>query len=237
MTVVCLRSIVFAPVVRNLIVTNTSSSSIRLQWLPPNLPAVPTSYIISYTFRDLLLNDATVQGPNTLTVQSSDTVDLSIDENIVANVQNLTAFNQYNITVLTIYGQNNVSASVSTTGVNVIANTTEDAPTAPVGLMSTSRTATTISLQWNRPATPNGIINMYTLTYSNTTHSLTEDIPVEYVGPEYNVTNITIDILNEFTNYTFNLTATTGGGTGPAATLEVQTNEAGESISCIVIVY
>ena len=181
------------------------------------------------------------------------TVSCRKTDNQFYSEQNSSPFMQSNstdggITTVTITGlepfteyQCQVTASTdageSVPSNNDTTTTTEDAPTAPVGLMSTSRTATTISLQWNRPATPNGIINMYTLTYSNTTHSLTKNIPVEYVGPEYNVTNITIDILNEFTNYTFNLTATTGGGTGPAATLEVQTNEAGKSISCIVIVY
>ena len=82
----------------------------------------------------------------------------------------------------------------------------------------------------SRPIPTNGIITTYTLTYTDGSISDTVDIPVEFVPPsEYNVTTITVNNLNEFTNYTFDLSATTGGGTGPAATLpDVLTSEAGK---------
>ena len=130
---------------------------------------------------------------------------------------------QCQVTASTDAGESPVSNSDNAT-------TDEADPTQPVGLSATNRTATSISLQWSRPIPTNGIITTYTLTYTDGSISDTIDIPVEFVPPsEYNVTTITVDSLNEFTNYTFDLSATTGGGTGPVATLpDVLTSEAGK---------
>ena len=133
---------------------------------------------------------------------------------------------QCQVTASTDAGESPVSNSDNAT-------TDEAAPTQPVGLSVTNRTATSISLQWSRPIPTNGIITTYTLTYTDGSISDTIDIPVEFVPPsEYNVTTITVDSLNEFTNYTFNLSTTTGGGTGPVAILpDVLTSEAGKLVS------
>ena len=143
-----------------------------------------------------------------------------------AIVMGLEPFTKYQcqVTASTDGGESPVSNSDNAT-------TDEAAPTEPVDLNVASRTATSISLQWSRPVPTNGIITMYTLDYTNGSISRTINIPVEPVSQEYNVTNITVDSLNEFTNYTFNLSATTGGGIGPAATLpDILTNEAGELV-------
>ena len=144
-----------------------------------------------------------------------------------AIVMDLEPFTKYQcqVTASTDGGESPVSNSDNAT-------TDEAAPTEPVDLNVASRTATSISLQWSRPIPTNGIITMYTLgIYTDGSISRTINIPVEPVSQEYNVTNITVDSLNEFTNYTFNLSATTGGGIGPAATLpDVLTNEAGELV-------
>ena len=143
-----------------------------------------------------------------------------------AIVMGLEPFTKYQcqVTASTDGGESPVSNSDNAT-------TDEAAPTEPVDLNVASRTATSISLQWSRPVPTNGIITMYTLDYTNGSISRTINIPVEPVSQEYNVTNITVHSLNEFTNYTFNLSATTGGGIGPVATLpDVLTNEAGELV-------
>ena len=144
-----------------------------------------------------------------------------------AIVMGLEPFTKYQcqVTASTDGGESPVSNSDNAT-------TDEAAPTEPVDLNVASRTATSISLQWSRPIPTNGIITMYTLDiYTDGSISVTINIPVEPVSQEYNVTNFTVHTLNEFTNYTFNLSATTGGGSGPAATLpNVLTNEAGELV-------
>ena len=149
----------------------------------------------------------------------------STDGDTTTIIMGLDLFTMYQcqVTASTDAGESPVSNSDNAT-------TDEAAPIQPVGLNATNRTATSISLQWSRPIPTNGIITTYTLTYTDGSISDTIDIPVEFVPPsEYNVTTITVDSLNEFTNYTFNLSATTGGGTGPAATLlDVLTSEAGK---------
>ena len=75
-------------------------------------------------------------------------------------------------------------------------------------------------LQWLRPTTPNGIITGYTLVYDDTNEM--QLIPLS------NVLNYTLENLNEFTNYTFLLSASTSVGMGPNATAVGRTQQAGK---------
>ena len=77
-----------------------------------------------------------------------------------------------------------------------------------------------IMLQWSEPATPNGIITGYTLTVSNVTN--TSQVSLSGTDLTY-----CVDDLNEFTNYTFNVTSSTRIGEGPAAMTVAQTDEDG----------
>ena len=81
-----------------------------------------------------------------------------------------------------------------------------------------------VFLQWSRPSTPNGIITSYTLVYSNATLK---------VMMMYDNTTLedTVENLNEFTNYTFELSANTSVGGGPTAVVMVTTDEAGRLIT------
>ena len=86
------------------------------------------------------------------------------------------------------------------------------------------QTSRTVSLQWSRPTTPNGIITSYTLVYSNTTVEVT----IVYDNATF---GDTIEYLNEFTNYTFELSANTSVGGGPAAVVMVTTDEDGKLVT------
>ena len=77
-----------------------------------------------------------------------------------------------------------------------------------------------ITLQWSRPTSPNGIITGYTLVYDDTNEI--------QIIPLSNVLNYTLDELNEFTNYTFFLSASTSVGMGPNATDVAMTQEDGK---------
>ena len=115
---------------------------------------------------------------------------------------------------------------------NDSARTDEDTPTVPRDFNYTQITSTSVTLEWTRPEYPNGVISEYVLEYVNEslTQPITISIPVEFINAldEYNETNITVEYLNEFTNYTFSLSAITGGGTGPEATIDITTNEDGK---------
>ena len=115
---------------------------------------------------------------------------------------------------------------------NDSATTDEDSPTVPRDFIYTEITSTSVTLEWTRPEYPNGVISEYVLEYDNEslTQPITISIPVQFIedSDEYNETNITVEYLNEFTNYTFNLSAVTGGGTGPEATIDITTDEDGK---------
>ena len=78
----------------------------------------------------------------------------------------------------------------------------------------------TIMLQWSEPATPNGIITGYTLTISNA--SGTDEVSLSGTDLNYRAEN-----LNEFTVYTFNVTASTRVGDGPTTMTVARTDEDG----------
>ena len=111
---------------------------------------------------------------------------------------------------------------------NDSARTDEDTPTVPRDFIYTEITSTSVTLQWRRPEYPNGVINEYVLEYDDES-PITISIPVEFINDsdEYNETSITVEYLNEFTNYTFSLSAITGGGRGLRATIDITTNEDG----------
>ena len=114
---------------------------------------------------------------------------------------------------------------------NDSARTDEAAPSgSPQNFVATVLSSSSVILEWIRPSVPNGEITTYLLEYSNDSITINISLPVEFIrsSDEYNVTNITIEYLNEFTNYTFSLRAVTAGGSGPVATTdEILTDEAG----------
>ena len=77
-----------------------------------------------------------------------------------------------------------------------------------------------IMLQWSPPTSPNGIITNYTLVYDDMNEEQLISLP--------NVLNYTLENLNEFTNYTFLLSASTSVGMGPNATAVARTQQAGK---------
>ena len=114
---------------------------------------------------------------------------------------------------------------------NDSARTDEAAPDGPPqNFVATVLSSSSVILEWTRPSVPNGEITTYLLEYSNDSITINISLPVEFIrsSDEYNVTNITIEYLNEFTNYTFSLRAVTAGGSGPVATTDgIVTDEAG----------
>ena len=76
-------------------------------------------------------------------------------------------------------------------------------------------------LGWTRPATPNGIITSYTLVY------FTPGQPASTIVFENTTLSAVVGLLNEFTEYTFELFASTSVGGGPNATDTASTDAAG----------
>ena len=157
---------------------------------------------------------------------SFDTTDSPVTELTLTDLMPFTMYDCY-VTATTGGGESQPS-NMDT------ARTDEAAPDGPPrNFMVTDITATTISLEWIRPQVPNGIITLYTLEYTDgsTTNEISIPVIFNTTDDEYNVTSTTVELLNEFTNYTFTISATTGGGVGPNVTIMETTSQAGMSIN------
>ena len=94
-------------------------------------------------------------------------------------------------------------------------------PSAPDNFTVMDIQANEVTLSWLPPLTPNGNINEYSLSYSNSTHNLT--LPPIMADQRM----VTVVNLNEFTEYRFELRARTGAGFGAPAVENETTAQAG----------
>ena len=95
---------------------------------------------------------------------------------------------------------------------------------SPVGLSVKYKLPTTVDLNWSPVPMEkrNGIITGYTVQVVGPDSP--GEIPVQSAG----TTSVEIPGLRPFTSYTFNISAMTKAGTGPAATISFKTPEGGE---------
>lgn len=94
------------------------------------------------------------------------------------------------------------------------------APGVPENFTVVKARARNVTFSWSPPSTLNGVITGYTLNYSNdstSAYSVSLDADEEMV---------TVDNLNEFTQYTFELRASTRVGFGPRAVVNQTTAQA-----------
>ncbi len=99
----------------------------------------------------------------------------------------------------------------------------------PTSVTATSINSTAILLTWLSPDRPNGIVTSYTIVY-NITHQ--ENTTVAVGG---NVYSYLAADLNEYTVYTFSISASTRVGSGPSAHVTTRTDESCKSfhVYCI----
>ena len=211
----CIVSIAPTPPL-NFRLTEQSSSSLEASWEEPStLNGVLTNYTIycslsssQFYSEQLMLS---INEPSTTVDPVSTT----------ANITGLYPFTSYEC-----YATASTGGGKSSRSNNASARTSQEEPAGPPeGFNFTDVTATSVSLEWRRPSVPNGVILDYILQYSTSTVT----IPVTFNSDsdEYNVTSYTVESLNEYTNYTFNISAVTSGGTGPLAITSTRTSEAG----------
>ena len=199
-----------------------SSTTLNASWTQPStLNGILTNYTVYCRISsEQFYSEQIPDEEQNLTVTTS-----PITTEVV--LTDLEAFTEYEcyVTASTNGGESEPSNNDSAT-------TDEDTPTIPRDFIYTQITSTSVTLEWTRPEYPNGVISEYVLEYDD--ESLTQpiiiSIPVQFINDsdEYNETNITVEYLNEFTDYTFNLSAVTGGGRGPEVTIDITTNEDGK---------
>ena len=199
-----------------------SSTSLSASWTEPSiLNGILTNYSVYCRLSNVQFYPEQEQDDQQFLFHQS-----TISDNNELVINDLGAFTSYDcyVTASTNGGESEPSNNESTT-------TNQDTPTVPNDFNNIQITPTTVALEWNRPSMPNGEITEYILEYTNSSlnQPITIVIPVTFnrAANEYNVTSVSIDNLNEFTEYVFNISAMTGGGRGPEATIDVTTNEAG----------
>ncbi|XP_065834646.1 hemicentin-1-like [Oscarella lobularis] len=94
----------------------------------------------------------------------------------------------------------------------VEARTGEGIPSAPLNLTVASSSPTSVSLRWEQPETPRGIISQYTVFYKERNLCIEKDEVSEVVNPPR--TEYTAQHLNPNTKWTFSVAASTTAGRG-----------------------
>ncbi|XP_073754753.1 neuronal cell adhesion molecule isoform X3 [Callorhinus ursinus] len=135
----------------------------------------------------------------------------------------LEPFSHYTLNVRVVNGKGEGPASPDR-----VFNTPEGVPSAPSSLKIVNPTLDSLTLEWDPPSRPNGILTEYTLKYQpiNSTHELGPLVDLKIPA---NKTRWTLKNLNFSTRYKFYFYAQTAAGSGSQITEEAVTtvDEAG----------
>lgn len=130
----------------------------------------------------------------------------------------LEPFSHYTLNVRVVNGKGEGPASPDR-----VFTTPEGVPSAPSSLKIVNPTLDSLTLEWDPPSRPNGILTEYTLKYQpiNSTHELGPLVDLKIPA---NKTRWTLKNLNFSTRYKFYFYAQTAAGSGSQITEEAVTN-------------
>ncbi|XP_074124430.1 neuronal cell adhesion molecule isoform X21 [Sminthopsis crassicaudata] len=135
----------------------------------------------------------------------------------------LEPFSHYMLNVRVVNGKGEGPASV-----DQVFNTPEGVPSAPLFLKIVNPTLDSLTLEWDPPSHPNGILTAYTLKFQpiNSTHELGPLVDIKIPA---NMTSLILRNLSYSTRYKFYFYAQTSAGSGSQITEEAVTtvDEAG----------
>ncbi|XP_056655511.1 neuronal cell adhesion molecule isoform X6 [Monodelphis domestica] len=129
----------------------------------------------------------------------------------------LEPFSHYTLNVRVVNGKGEGPASV-----DQVFNTPEGVPGAPLFLKIVNPTLDSLTLEWDPPSHPNGILTAYTLKFQpiNSTHELGPLVDLKIPA---NMTSLILRNLSYSTRYKFYFYAQTAAGTGSPITEEAVT--------------
>ncbi|XP_065914678.1 protein sidekick-1-like isoform X2 [Dysidea avara] len=210
-----------------------SSSMLTINWMEPDVPnGVITHYIVFYL---------PVSGPyGPIITRNRRKRQLAQDGEFAKNftgtsgtLTNLNGSVTYRIQVSAFALYNEMELGGDRSIVELI-TTSEGSPTEPHEIVSTTVTQSSISLTWQRPDPPNGLITKYTVSYNamvtyfnqttgemdtftinNSTTILADDNDIS--------SSLTFTDLRLATEYQFTIVAYTNVGSGPEAMISVTT--------------
>ncbi|CAG5126069.1 unnamed protein product, partial [Candidula unifasciata] len=148
--------------------------------------------------------------------------------------QQLTSLIPYTHYTVQIYYRNNVQAGPSSQPFNF--TTLEGAP-GPVEITQLIPTSSTVTVSFQSPSQPNGVVTSYSATYAeSSSFSVSLSVTVVAVQNRSGSFNITVDRLKPETLYYFKVAASTSRGIGAYGTVkQVQTLKAPSSSDVIVV--
>ena len=202
--------------------SNITSRRVTLQWTVPKVPA-GTAFTgadiqsVTMFLRQDGVGTGNSTGGKTSNVSFDVTPGLATEE-----ILELTPVTAYSAVIEVIYRFTN-GKTATTLSKRVAFKTKEDAPTgAPTAFSVVGVNATTMRLQWNPPtaATQNGVLVSYTLEAEP--HDTRVQAPEPVVKPAQ-VLEFTFTGLEEHSNYTFHVSASTAVGRGPRARIDRRT--------------
>uniref|UniRef100_A0A4X2KMU0 Neuronal cell adhesion molecule n=1 Tax=Vombatus ursinus TaxID=29139 RepID=A0A4X2KMU0_VOMUR len=129
----------------------------------------------------------------------------------------LEPFSHYILNVRVVNGKGEGPASV-----DQVFNTPEGVPSAPLFLKIVNPTLDSLTLEWDPPSHPNGILTAYTLKFQpiNSTHELGPLVDLKIAA---NMTSLVLRNLSYSTRYKFYFYAQTSAGSGSQITEEAVT--------------
>ncbi|XP_078010455.1 neuronal cell adhesion molecule isoform X14 [Phascolarctos cinereus] len=129
----------------------------------------------------------------------------------------LEPFSHYTLNVRVVNGKGEGPASV-----DQVFNTPEGVPSAPLFLKIVNPTLDSLTLEWDPPSHPNGILTAYTLKFQpiNSTHELGPLVDLKIAA---NMTSLVLRNLSYSTRYKFYFYAQTSAGSGSQITEEAVT--------------
>ncbi|XP_074611675.1 receptor-type tyrosine-protein phosphatase delta-like isoform X2 [Acropora palmata] len=188
----------------NLLISNTTSRTLTISWsagFDGNSEII--SYKVNITQGNQTLEDVSCEGSFN---DSSCTV-----PGVVTNVtlKDLHPFTKY---YLRVFAVNEIGQSEASEVVN--ATTGEEAPSAaPVSLQGHNKSSTSIFVTWGQvpPSDQNGLILSYTVSYTEASNGSAQTVPVTVNEP---TNSTTLKDLNQYTNYSITIFASTIKGAG-----------------------
>ncbi|XP_072041031.1 receptor-type tyrosine-protein phosphatase T-like [Amphiura filiformis] len=188
----------------SLVLASSTSRSLQFQWNQPSCNET-NGIINNYTYR--LTNSRTAE-------QTGTTVETSY------NFTDLIPYVNYTFTVAasTIVGMGPYSD-------DVVGMTKEDKPPPPINLLVLDKytTNTSITVTWNEPEPPYGIIDRYLVRYLKNGGNSSTVIATS--------TMATIHNLQPYANYSFKVRAFTGAGKGPLSVATSAKTKEGKRVS------
>lgn len=210
--------------VRDLMTDDDNDTAIKVSFLPPEHA---NGIILLYEIRYVVWENGSIVGNEISRILTA--ADFMQDARIMDVIPGLKAFTQYRVVVIA-----NTSVGGGELEV-VIVNTDPSAASPPVNFTISAYTSESVTLMWNYPEMPRGLIQGYVVRYSlsDVIDNSTEENVTLSIADDTSPQSYTVMGLQPFTSYQFTVRAYSFNNSffvhqgNESETLIVRTDEAG----------